>query len=133
MEVLFFFFWSFLSFEPAEPTHMEVPRLGVQLELLPLAYARGTETPDPSCVCKLHHSSQQRRTLNPLSRVRDQTLNLMVPSQIHFRCPKMELLVEVLKIGCIGITQNSLPQLSNDHLVFFRTPLRSLELLNTEK
>ena len=40
----------------------------------------------PSHVCNLHHSSQQRQILNPLSKARDQTCNLMVPSQIHFRC-----------------------------------------------
>ena len=30
----------------------------------------------------LHHSSRQRQILNPLSKARDQTCNLMVPSQI---------------------------------------------------
>ena len=30
----------------------------------------------------LHHSSRQHRILNPLSDARDQTLNLMAPSQI---------------------------------------------------
>ena len=34
----------------------------------------------------LHHSSRQCQILNPLSKVRDQTCNLMVPSQIHFCC-----------------------------------------------
>ena len=32
----------------------------------------------------LHHSSQRRRILNPLSEARDRTRNLMVPSQIRF-------------------------------------------------
>ena len=36
---------------------MEVPRLGVNLELQLPAYARATATQDPSCVCDLHHSS----------------------------------------------------------------------------
>ena len=31
----------------------------------------------------LHHSSQQRQILNPLSKARDRTCNLMVPSQIR--------------------------------------------------
>jgi len=31
----------------------------------------------------LHHSSQQRRILNPLSKTRDQTHNLVVPSRIR--------------------------------------------------
>ena len=62
---------------------MEVPRLGVQLELQLLAYATATSTQDPSCVCDLHHSSQQCQILNPLSEARDQTRNLMVPGQIR--------------------------------------------------
>ena len=64
---------------------MEVPRLGVRLELQLLAYATAIATQDPSCICDLHHSSQQRQILNPLSKARDQTCNLMVPSQICFR------------------------------------------------
>ena len=40
----------------------------------------------PSCICDLHHSSQKHRILNPLSKARDWTPNLMVPSQIHFCC-----------------------------------------------
>ena len=47
------------------------------------AYARATATRDPSHVCDLHHSSQQRRMVNPLSKGRDRTRNLMVPSRIH--------------------------------------------------
>ena len=34
----------------------------------------------------LHHNSQQCWIPNPLSETRDQTHNLIVPSQIHFRC-----------------------------------------------
>ena len=58
--------------------HMEVPRLGVELELQLLAYATDTEMPDPSHVCDLHHSSWQCQNLNPLSKARDQTHNLSV-------------------------------------------------------
>ena len=46
---------------------MEVPRLGVELELQLLAYAIATAMQGPSLVCNLHHSSQQCRILNPLS------------------------------------------------------------------
>ena len=63
--------------------HMEVPRLGVELE--PLAYATATETWDPSRVCDLHHSSWQHHILNPLSEAMDQTCVLMDTSQIHFQ------------------------------------------------
>ena len=61
---------------------MEVPRLGVELELQLLAYATATATLDPSHVCDLHHSSQQPWILNPLSKARDQTHILMDPSQV---------------------------------------------------
>ena len=37
-------------------------------------------------VASLHHSSEQRWILNPLSEARDQSRNLMVPSQISFCC-----------------------------------------------
>ena len=47
------------------------------------AYATATAMQDPSHVCDLHHSSQQRQIMNPLSEARDQTNNLMVPSQIR--------------------------------------------------
>ena len=79
----FFFFLSFCYFFGPLPRHMEVPRLGVQSELQPPAYTRATATRDPSRVCNLHHSSRQRRILNPLSKGRDRTRNLMVPSRIR--------------------------------------------------
>ena len=56
---------------------MEVPRLGVELELQLPTYATATATPDLSHICDLYHSSQQRWTLNSLSRARDQTHLLM--------------------------------------------------------
>ena len=68
---------------------MEVPRLGVELELQLPAYATVTAMPDPSHVCDLHHSSQQCQILNPLSEVKDGTPNLMVPRWISFRCTMM--------------------------------------------
>ena len=70
---------------------MEVPRLGVQLELQPLAYARATATPGLSRVCDLHHSPQQRWILSPLSKVRDRTRALMVPSRIVSAVLRWEL------------------------------------------
>ena len=57
---------------------MEVPRLGVELELqLP---ACGTAEQDPSHIshiCDLPHSSWQLGIFNPLSEARDQTHILM--------------------------------------------------------
>ena len=62
---------------------MEVPRLGVELELHLLAYTIATATQDLTVVCNQYHSSWQCRILNLLSKARDRTWNLMVPSQIH--------------------------------------------------
>ena len=56
----------FLSF--LHPQHMEVPRRGVESTLQLPAYTTATATPDPSCICDLHHSSEQHRILNPLSK-----------------------------------------------------------------
>ena len=67
--------------------HMEVPRLGVQLELQMPAYT--TAMQDPSHFCNLHHSSCQHWILNPLSEARDRTPILMDPSQIHYHWATM--------------------------------------------
>ena len=77
-------FFSFF-FLGLHPWHIEVARLGVTLELQLLAYTTATAMPDPSHVCKVHHSSRQRWLLNPLSEARDGTHNFMVPSRIRFR------------------------------------------------
>ena len=60
-DIHFFFFFLGLHLR-----HMEVPRLGVEWELQLLSYPRATAIPDPSCVCGLHCSLQQRWILNPL-------------------------------------------------------------------
>ena len=65
---------------------MEVPRLGVQLELQLPVYTTVTATPDRSHVCDLHHSSWQHQILNPLSKARDRTYYLIVSSWICFHC-----------------------------------------------
>ena len=83
--------FSFLFLGP-HPRHLEVPRLGVQLELQLPASATATATSDLSRVCDLHHSSRQRRLLNPLSEARDRTHKFTVPRRIHFRCTTTELL-----------------------------------------
>ena len=57
---------------------MEVPRLGVELEL----YTTATATQYLSHVCDQHHSSQQCWVLNPLSEARDQTCILMDTSWV---------------------------------------------------
>ena len=82
---LFIFIYLFLSFCPSRAA----PTAYGGLELLLPAYARATAMPDPSRVCNLHHSSWHRWTLNPLSKARDRTRNLMIPSWIRFHCATM--------------------------------------------
>ena len=50
--------------------HMEVPRLGVELELQLQAYATAIAMPDPSCIHNLHHRSRPHRILQPLREAR---------------------------------------------------------------
>ena len=68
---------------------MEVPRLGVELELQLLAYAAATAMQHLRSVCDIHHSLWEHQILNPVSKARDQTFNLMVPSWICFHCATM--------------------------------------------
>ena len=51
--------------------HMEVPRLGVGSELQVLVYTTAIARPNWSCICDLHHNSQQCQIFNPLSEARD--------------------------------------------------------------
>ena len=65
-----FYIFIFCFLEP-HSWHMEVPSLGVILELQLPAYTTATAMPDLSCICDLHHRSQQRWILNPLSKARN--------------------------------------------------------------
>ena len=89
-KIYYYYFNCFLVFLGPHPHHLEVPRLGVQSELYAPTYARATATPDPSCVCDLHHSSGQRRIIYRPSKARDRTLNLMAPSRIVSDVPRPE-------------------------------------------
>ena len=73
----------FLSlFSGPHPQHMEVPRLGGELELQQPAYTTATATRDLRHICDLHHSSWQRQFLNPPSEARDRTWILRGTSQV---------------------------------------------------
>ena len=67
------FFFFFFSFQGRTWQHMEVPRLGVKSEPQLPAYTTATATAMPglSLICDLHHSSEQRWVLSPLSEARD--------------------------------------------------------------
>ena len=82
--ILFILFdFKLFFFLGPHPQQMKVPRQGVKSELQLPAYTRATEMQDLHGVCDLHHSSQQRWILNPLSEARDRTCTLMDPSQVH--------------------------------------------------
>ena len=110
---------------------MEVPRLGVKLELQLLAYTTATGTPDLRHVCNLRCSLRQCQILNPLIEARDRTYNLMmVTSQIRFHCATTgtplnplficmfsQLVRGIVLCCCCGITRKSAakPQFSHSH------------------
>jgi len=65
----FYFFFIFLLFR-ATLQHMDIPKLGVEMELQLPAYTTATATPDSSHIFDLYHSSWQRRIPNTLSEAR---------------------------------------------------------------
>ena len=93
--IIFFFFFLELH-----PKHMEVLRPGVQQELQMSAYTTAIAMWDLSCICILHHSSQQCCILNPLSKVWDQTCILMDTSHICFYCATTGT-PEIISLICI--------------------------------
>jgi len=64
--------------------HMEVSRLGMELELQRLVTTTATAAQDESRIYNLQHSSWQCWIFNPLSKARDQTLVLMDTSQVRY-------------------------------------------------
>ena len=94
----YLFYFCFLGLHP---WHMEISRLRVQSEVQLPAYATATATQDPNRICDLHNSSGQHQILNPPSEARDQTHNLMVPSQICFYCatigtPNIQFILRII-------------------------------------
>ena len=73
----FFFFFGLFAISRATPAAYG----GSQARGPIGAVARATAMWDPSHVCEPHHSSRQCRILNPLSKGRDRTRILMVPSR----------------------------------------------------
>jgi len=61
---------------------MEVPRLGVEVELQLLAYTTTTTMPDLSHICSLHTAHGNARSLTHCMGARDQTYILMDTSEI---------------------------------------------------
>ena len=82
---IIFFFFLFLLFRAASVVYGGSQAGGpIGATATGLHHSLGNARSEP---CHdLHHSSWQRRILSPLSKARDQTRNLMLPSWIHFRC-----------------------------------------------
>ena len=68
--ILIYYYYYFCFLELCMQ-HVKAPRPGVESELQLPAYTTATAIQNPSRICKLHHSSQQHRILNPLSEARD--------------------------------------------------------------
>ena len=77
----FFFFF----FRATPTTYGSSQARGAASELQLPAYTTVTATWDLIHVCNLHHSSGQRKILNPLSEARDQTRVVMDMSWVHYR------------------------------------------------
>ena len=75
---VFCFVLSFCFFLGPHPWHMEVPRIGVELELQLPVYATATAMRDSSCIWDLHHSSQQHQMPNPLSEIKPTSSYILV-------------------------------------------------------
>ena len=91
MIAFFFCCCCFVLFFRATPRPAEVLRLGVESELQLLAYSTARETPDPSHICDLHHSSQQ--CLNPLREARDGTRTSWFLVGFVSTVPRWELMI----------------------------------------
>ena len=71
-------FLIFFFFLGPHLRYMEVPGLGVELELQLLAYATAIATRNPSLICNLHCNLQQHWILNPLSEASDQSSRILI-------------------------------------------------------
>ena len=78
---IIYFFFIFLFLGP-HLRHMEVPGLGVELELQLPTYVTDTAMLDQSHICNLRHNLWQCWILNPLSEARDPTRIFMDTSWV---------------------------------------------------
>ena len=136
-------FYIILLFLKAIPQHMEVPRLGVELELQLPACTTATATLDLSHLCNLHLGSWQCQMTYTPSEAKDQTHIPADISQVHFHCtttgtPRKA----ILKIKCMSVTLahrtllgktsfygHKMENLGSDHMINF-TQTKTQYLLN---
>ena len=79
---------SFFFFLGLRPWHMEFPRLGglIGATAAGLHHSHSNSRSKPCLRPTPAHGNAKTLRINPLSKARDWTRNLMVSSQIHFRC-----------------------------------------------
>ena len=106
--LILFKFFIFLLFRATHAAYRGSQARGPIGAVAARLHHRATAMQDPSHVCdqhhsswQCHHSSWQPQLLNLLSRARDRTHNLTVPSQIRFCCtttgtPILQLLLTAL-------------------------------------
>ena len=81
---------------------LDIPRLGVESEMLLPAYTTAPAMQDPSRIFNLYHSSLQHWILNPLSQAKDQTPSSWILIRFITAEPEWELLkdqIHSLKTG----------------------------------
>ena len=83
MQIFFPSFWLFRASPTAYGGSQARDLIGA------MASATAPAMWDLRCLCDLYHSSQPCQILNPRSKARDGTCNLMVPGWIHFHCATM--------------------------------------------
>ena len=81
--LFYLFIFCLFAFSGAAPTAYGGSQARGQIGAVAAGIYQGHSNGDRCHICDLHHSSQQRRILNLLSKARDRTYNLMVPSPIH--------------------------------------------------
>ena len=81
--IFIFLFFGLFAFSRATPAAYGGCQARGLIGTVVLAYARARAMWDLSRICDLHHSSRQCQIVNPLSKGRDGTCNLMVPSRIR--------------------------------------------------
>ena len=86
------------------PRHMELPRLGVQLELQLPAYATAAALPDLTGSATYTAAHQQYQILNPLSGARDQTQiptdNRFVTTEPQWELPVCVFVFLIIDLQC---------------------------------
>ena len=80
--------------------HMEIPRLGVELELQRPAYTTATVMPDMSHVWHLNCNSRQHQILNLMSEAKGQTCILINTNQVCYSLatmgtPKIQIIPDI--------------------------------------